>query len=241
MTDDRTPDSGPPDASVTAAELALGLLEGDARADALRRVLADPDFAADVDRWRAHFAILFDWSPEMVPPANGLSRIERALAPAANDSAPVRLWRGLALTSGLAAAVMLAVVVMRPPNATPGAPPTQIAQVAGMVLVAQIVPVADGKAVPAIYDPATGQLRVAAAALVDAGHSPELWVIAADGVPRSLGVLHDRQATGVTIAAADRARFTAGATLAVTIEPIGGSPSGKPTGAVVAKGDLTLI
>jgi anti-sigma-K factor RskA len=110
-----------------------------------------------------------------------------------------------------------------------------------MLLVAQIQPVAKGQPVPAVYDPATGRLRVAPAALVDAGHSPELWVIPAGGQPYSLGILHSRQTTSVAIRTADRVRFAAGATLAVTIEPVGGSPSGKPTGAVIAQGSLTLV
>ncbi|OYY69984.1 anti-sigma factor domain-containing protein [Sphingomonas sp. 28-63-12] len=239
MMDDRPPDDGAPDASVMAAELALGLLEGEERAAAQRRVLAEPGFAAEVDRWRAHFGVLFESVPPVAPPADGLARLERALAPPANDTAPRRWWRSLAVAGGIAAAVLLAVMAIRPQSLVPVAPPVQVAQ-RSAVLVAQIVPVANGEPVPAVYDPATGALRVAAADLVDARHSPELWVIARDGVPHSLGVLHDQQPTAVAIGAADRARFTAGATLAVTVEPIGGSPSGKPTGAVVAKGDLTL-
>ena len=39
-----------------AAEYVLGLLDGDAEADAERRLLADPGFAAEVERWRARFS-----------------------------------------------------------------------------------------------------------------------------------------------------------------------------------------
>ena len=45
---------------MTAAELALGLLDGDERAAALRRVLADPAFAREVEDWRNRMAGLFD-------------------------------------------------------------------------------------------------------------------------------------------------------------------------------------
>lgn len=242
MTDDTAPD-----APMTAAELALGLLEGEERAVALRRTLTDPDFAAQVESWRVHFGLLFDAVPDVTAPADGFARIERALLPAAaNDDGPVQLWRGIAVASSIAATLLLALVLTAGPTPVPGSKTPQIAQNAPPstprpLLVAQIAPVGSGEPVAAVFDPATGSLRVAAAALVDSGHSPELWVIPAGGTPYSLGVLHATRATAVAISQADRNRFSAGATLAVTIEPIGGSPSGKPTGAIVAQGALTRV
>lgn len=249
MTDETTPPGEGPEPDATAAELALGLLNGADRATALRRVLAEPAFAAEVDKWRAHFGVLFDSVPDVAPPANGFARIERALFPAANDSlrdagrppsTATGMWRNLAIGSSIAAALLLTVVIVRPDSVAPVTPPPQLAQ-NGVVLVAQIAPVAQGAAVSAVYNPATGSLRVAAAALVDGSHSPELWVINGKEAPYSLGILDANRPTAVAISTADRARFSAGATLAVTIEPIGGSPSGKPTGAVVAQGALTLV
>jgi len=229
-----------PDPDMLAAELALGLIEGEERASALRRVLAEPAFAAEVEAWRAHLGVMFDLSPEIAAPVNGLARIERALSPAANDGgSQLTIWRGMAAAS-LVAVAILAVVAFGPQATSPVAPPVQVAQ-RSAVLVAQIIPVDKSQPVPAVFDPASGELRIAAAALVSAGHSPELWVIAADGVPHSLGVLHAQRSTAVTIRAADRARFVAGSALVVTVEPVGGSPSGKPTGAVVAQGPLTLV
>ncbi len=235
------------DVPITAAEFALGLLEGEERTAALRRTLTDPDFAAEVESWRVHFGLLFDAVPDVAAPADGFARIERALsATAANDDGPVRLWRGIAVASSIAATLLLALVLTSGPTPVPGSKAPQIAQNAPPstprpLLVAQIAPIDSGEPVAAVFDPATGSLRVAAAALVDPGHSPELWVIPAGGTPYSLGVLHSTQPTAVAINQADRNRFAAGATLAVTIEPIGGSPSGKPTGAVVAQGALTRV
>lgn len=242
MTDETTPG-----APMTAAELALGLLEGDERAAALRQTLTDPDFAAEVESWRVHFGLLFDAVPDVAAPADGLARIERALSPvAANDDGPVRLWRGIAVASSIAATLLLALMLTAGPAPAPGANAPQITQnvppsAPRALFVAQIAPVNNGAPVAAVFDPATGSLRVAAAALVDSGHSPELWVIPAGGTPHSLGVLHSTEPTAVMISRADQKRFAAGATLAVTIEPIGGSPSGKPTGAVVAQGALTRV
>ena len=49
MADPTTETDVPED--VAAAELALGLLEGEERGAALRRVLAEPGFAAQVEWW----------------------------------------------------------------------------------------------------------------------------------------------------------------------------------------------
>lgn len=254
-------DDLPPETPMTAAELALGLLEGDERAVALRQTLTDPHFAAEVESWRDHFGLLFDAVPEITAPDGALARIEasidaksnrlpgpvmRPVMRAANDDGPVRFWRGIAVASSIAATFLLAITLFAPARVAPGTNGPQIAQAGspslpGKLLVAQIQPVEGSGPVAAVFDPASGNLRVAAAALVDARHSPELWVIPAGGTPHSLGILHARQPTAVAIRTDDRARFAAGGTLAVTIEPIGGSPSGKPTGAVVAQGALTFI
>ena len=257
MTDDLLPET-----PMTAAELALGLLEGDERAAALRRTLTDPLFAAEVESWRDHFGLLFDAVPEIAAPGGGLARVEasidakgnRSPGPAmraANDDGPVRFWRALAVASSIAATFLMAITLFAPARVAPGTNGPQIAQTGlpslpgallpGTLLVAQLQPVKGSGPVAVVFDPATGSLRVSAAALADARHSPELWVIPASGTPHSLGVLNARQPTAVAIRTDDRARFAAGGTLAVTIEPIGGSPSGKPTGAVVAQGALTLI
>ncbi len=252
MTDDLLPET-----PMTAAELALGLLEGDERAAALRRTLTDPHFAAEVESWRDHFGVLFDAVPEIAAPEGGIARIEASIDAkgnrlpgpamrAANDDGPVRFWRALAVASSIAATFLLAITLFAPSRVAPGTNGPQIAQAGspslpGTLLVAQIQPVKGSGPVAAVFDPATGSLRVSAAALVDARHSPELWVIPAGGTPHSLGVLHARQPTAVAVRTNDRTRFAAGGTLAVTIEPIGGSPSGKPTGAVIAQGALTLI
>ena len=43
----------------------------------------------------------------------------------------------------------------------------------------------------------------------------------------------------LTIAAAQAPRLRAGAKLAVSVEPAGGSPTGAPTGPVILVGDIT--
>ena len=59
-----------------------------------------------------------------------------------------------------------------------------------------------------------------------------------DGVPRSLGVLAPAEATQIDLKAQVREHFADGAVLAISMEPEGGSPTGAPTGPVVATGKL---
>jgi anti-sigma-K factor RskA len=66
----------------------------------------------------------------------------------------------------------------------------------------------------------------------DAAHTHELWIIVGNDPPVSLGVI---PASGETISLPGAA---VGAVLAVTLEPPGGSPTGKPTGPIIAKGAL---
>lgn len=246
MTDDRMPFDPAGEADASAAELALGLLEGDERAAALRRVIADPDFARDVEHWRARFASLAGGSPDVAPPADGWQRLEQAIAappPPAPVAIPVArpgLWRPWAITaSALAAGLALVLVVRAPPLTPPPAPPPiVVAQARPPVLVAPIVAAKAGATIAAVYDPAAGQLKLGPATLADAAHSAELWVIPADGTPRSLGLLANGGETVLRVAPGNRAHFADGATLAVTVEPVGGSPSGKPTGPIVASGAL---
>jgi anti-sigma-K factor RskA len=70
----------------------------------------------------------------------------------------------------------------------------------------------------------------------------ELWAVPPQGAPRSLGLV---SSSGVSVIARDRlpkgaldARATSA--LAVSVEPVGGSPTGAPTGPVVFAGKLTL-
>ncbi len=239
MTDERT-ETLPEDAEVTAAELALDLLEGEERSAAVRRRLAEPDFARAVERWQAHFGTLVPAIPEATPPADGLARLMAAITAAsgaANDNGPLRFWRGIAGLSGLLAASLVAVLVLRTPPPPPV--PTVVVQ-QSPVLVASIIP-AKGAPIAAVYYPDRDELRVAAAALADAGHSAQLWVIAADGEPQSLGILQSGHSHVVAIDRANARRFVAGSKLVVTAEQIGGSPDGKPRGPALAAGSLQTI
>lgn len=236
------------DRHLLAGELALGVLEGEERAAALRLLIADAGFAGEVEGWRDRFAAWFaDW-PEAEPDPALEARIMAAVAPAAaNDGAPgraARMWRAVAAAAALAAACLLAVLLLRP---EPAAPPPIVRAApapAPAPLVAALAPTPDaGEALDAplaaVFDRRAGTLTLAGAVAVPAGRSAELWTIADGGAPRSLGVLAGSNRLAVPSDA--RGRLRDGVVLAVSIEPAGGSRTGSPTGPVVATGPLSAV
>lgn len=223
----------PDEPDLTAAELALGVLDGEERAAALRRVVADPAFAREVERWRQYLAELFaDW-PEAEP---GEQVERRVLAgPAATRGNAARPWRWATALSSLAAAALLVALVQRPVRLVPVPAPRPPAVAP---LVAVLTP-EDAKPFGAVFDRARGEVRLAGGLTVPAGRDAELWAIGSDGVPHALGLLARDGAGRVRVP--PRQAIGAGVTLAISIEPLGGSPAATPTGPVVATGTLTAI
>jgi len=71
--------------------------------------------------------------------------------------------------------------------------------------------------------------------------SLELWVIPASGNPRSMGtVSNDAPETMMHVAEND-ARLQDAKAFAVSMEPMGGSPTGQPTGPVLCQGLIAAV
>lgn len=221
-----------PDDHALAGELALGLLDADERAQALRRTLSDPDFAREVEWWRARFAILLAEVPPVPAPAGLIDDIG---VPAAAGVRRGRWWIVPATLTAVAAAAL--VMVMRPTAIV--APPVNRPQTA--TLLAALAPT-EGKGTPisAIVERDAGRIRVVAIDIAPSGKTAQLWVIR-DGVPHSLGLLSGSGTTSLAVPDRERTALQAGLVLAISIEPPGGSPNTTPTGPVVASGQLTAI
>jgi len=82
---------------------------------------------------------------------------------------------------------------------------------------------------------------VPAALLTNDPRAIELWLILPDQRPRSLGLIQPGQPIRLTIPPDLAGRLTPDAALAVSLEPPGGSPTGQPTGPVIASGKLTSL
>jgi anti-sigma-K factor RskA len=73
------------------------------------------------------------------------------------------------------------------------------------------------------------------------GREAQLWLIAGDLPPQSLGLLPADRAVRLAVPEDLRLLADANSVFAISLEPPGGSPTGLPTGPVVAQGLLADI
>jgi anti-sigma-K factor RskA len=74
------------------------------------------------------------------------------------------------------------------------------------------------------------------------GEVPQVWLVSSDGAAQSLGVGNDAPLQSMTVPNALRARLLRDdQTLAVSMEPPGGSKTGQPSGFVIGRGQLTHL
>ncbi|WP_404476683.1 anti-sigma factor domain-containing protein [Novosphingobium sp. BL-52-GroH] len=233
MTDPLSPE----DRDVLAGELALGILDGKDRARANRLRLSDPAFAAAVAAWNQRLAPLGTGFQEQPSPALWPA-IQHRLGPG-DDSRferGLRRWRLGAIASGALAASLATVIVLRPAPA-----PVEIVGAPERMAVAQLGAEGTPALFAASYDPAGGVLRIRAMRLPGSVLAPELWVIPADGVPRSLGLVAPSGVSKVAVSPGHRGLLQDGATLAITLEPRDGAPHGAPSSAPIAAGKISAI
>jgi anti-sigma-K factor RskA len=234
------------EAEALAAEHALGVLTAAERAAAELRMAREPAFAADVEAWRERLAPMLDAVAAVTAPVGLWPRIERSLP--ANDNAGSGRWRMVAMWSmGTAVASLAAVAVM---IANPGlvgrqtpAAPSTVAAAPGQVLNARLDTDKGEHLFVAAYDP--DRKAVLISSLVPpgagAGHVHELWLIPADGKPRSLGFVTPGASMTIPVTAALAGMADERAALAISVEAPGGSKKDGPTGPVVAVGKLLKI
>jgi anti-sigma-K factor RskA len=231
-----------PDDDFAAAEFALGTLEPGERATLAARRRREPALDAAIRAWEARLSPLAEATPPIAPPQDFLpaieTRIRAAAARPASDGVAAlhkRLarWRAAAIgATGIAAALAIGVVAR---EATRPAAPHEF--------VAVLQRSADSPAFVASINLDTRELTVRPlAAPPQPDRSYELWIIDPKlGPPRSLGVIDAATVTrGARLAGYDRA-VVEDATYAVTVEPKGGSPDGKPSGPPVFIGKLLPV
>ena len=234
MTTEPTTSASGPEPDVAAAELALGVLDGAERAAALRRMIGEPGFARDVERWRDHFALLFAGVAEVTAPAGLFERVESRIDGRAEARRFVNPWKPTAIAASLAALAMTA-VALRPVEAPPIVAAPSAPMIAAMALTDT------NQSQPALYDADTGLVKMPGPMPIPAGRSAQLWVIEGDSAPKPLGVFRAVGPGSYVAEAKMGAVIAPGTTLAISIEPMGGSPTGKPTGPVIASGLLTKV
>lgn len=242
------------DPELRCAEYALGALDADERRALEREADADPSLAATIDAWQRRLAPLAEDLRPLAVPARVWTRIERDLgwlpmrsavpetpAPAAWwDN--LRVWRFVGVGASFAA-IALAVINVTVLREEQHAPAQQVAQQAAQAEGYMVATIArpDGIAHwTATIDLRRHEMVVVPAVkpTVAADRATELWLIAPGEKPIALGVFPANTPAHMALPANVFARLGPKAVLAVSIEPPGGSPTGQPTGPVVATGEM---
>ena len=235
------------DREALAAEYALGTLDADERARVELMLETDPPFATLVHAWEKKLGELHHTIDPVEPPAHVWRGIVARL-----DGEPVaqgggaqvidltkrlRRWRSAAIMSGAIAASLMMFVALKEtaPHLLPG--PLRPAE--RFVALLQENNGAPGFVMTVDLRSKSFSVRKVGSE-PPAGRSYQMWFVHPTfaGGPRSLGVFTDRVPDISATLAQYPADIVNNATYAVSIEPLGGSPTGSPTGPVPFHGKL---
>lgn len=232
----------PQERDALAGEYVLGLVEGTDRAALEQRIEREPALAASVESWRGHLAAI-DATARPIPPSPGLwPRIEAEIAailPAAERGRLKALkagntladwwnnlfiWRGAALAGALAA-ILLAIGL----NGALDRAKRQPVMVAVLLTEASVA-----AAVVNTYPDGRVEMVPLQNIAVPEGKALEIWTLWDRAVgPRSVGLIDRARTTPLRL---DQLPLGKDQLFEITIENATGSPTGRPTGPIVAKG-----
>ncbi|WP_430387289.1 anti-sigma factor [Dyella sp. 20L07] len=226
------------------AEYVLGVLDADTRAEVAHEVRISDEAATAVQLWQRRLQPLSDELSPVDPPPYVWARIADTLhleTHTRNDSTArprlwenLRFWQGLGLgASALAAAclvLLLATSMHRVTSTAPTVPymASTITQTDGHVGWTATMDIKQARIIIVPVAPAT----------FAQGKAPELWLVPAGQKPISVGMIAAGTPTTLKLDPALLAQLGPTAALAVSVEPLGGSPTGQPTGPVIATGTI---
>ncbi|MFA5938412.1 MAG: anti-sigma factor [Sinimarinibacterium sp.] len=228
-----------------AAEYVLGTLHGRARQRFARLLQTRADLRAEVRYWEQRLAALQSGFKPVAPREVVWAAIQREIesgarvVPLRTGKAPagrLRFWQAWSAVA-TAASVVLAFGLYREMQRPP--PPVQIVRIEvpvpqPMPYVALLQPSGSRAQWLVTLSPERRLVRVSEMGefpMDTARESLELWVIGEDGKPHSLGLL-PMKGEGDMPMPRDMPMPKKPA-LAVSREPVGGSPTGQPTGPVI--------
>lgn len=234
-----TPADNNPD--LRYAEYVLGVLDATARAQVEREIATNAAVAAKVATWQERLQPLVEELEPQSPPDYVWHRIRQELglpAPSVHEPrarrkpglwSSLRFWRWLTLGAGTVAAACIVLLLALAPMWKPASldyMSTVLTQTNGEAgwTVAMDRHHARIAVLPA-RPPAVARFRVL-----------ELWLIPQAGRPIGIGIVAPYMPTALTVDAKLARKLAPNAVLAVSVEPPGGSPTGRPTGPVIAEG-----
>lgn len=235
----------PPSDDLLAGEYALGVLDAEQRRAVQARIEAEPIFAGRVAEWEHRLSPLAASIEPTDVPGYLWPRIRERLGWSSVERARGGLWRSVGFwraATAVAVAAAIAAIVVRIPQILP----PQSRPVAVQPGAEPVTTLAHDNGTPgwlASIDARRGTvLLVPVPSPPDTrGRVPELWLIPPGKSPRPLGLLSSDRSYAVAVPAELRAALTtAGAVLAISLEPPGGAPHAVPTGPIIAKGMIQL-
>ncbi len=223
-----------------AAEYALGVVTGEALAEATRLNATDNEFREEALLWSGRFATLLDDVEAVDPPTDLLpailARLPRVKIYPRTRPGNVTRWQAATAAMTALAAGLALFIIVRPATVMVPAPRLETQRPDRAPMIAAIS--GENSKIVANWDGDRKLIIVPVeVAKTPGGQAHELWMIPSDGKPRSMGVMSEgSMVLDVTPKTADM--FAVGTTFAISIEPQGGSPTGQPTGPVIASGKL---
>jgi anti-sigma-K factor RskA len=210
-----------------AAEYVLGTLSGGARRRFDALLPAHPALRSAVSSWEARLLPMALQAEPVEPAQTVWNAIEGQLgwtAPAkARASGMLRFWQAF---SGVATmvALVLGLMVRTTPTEAP------------MIVVLHATQGTETLVAGLSADRQQLLIQPLQKVSLTPQQSLELWALPKSGPPASLGVIASDKLTALSKKTLPK--DTKG--LAVSLEPLGGSPTGAPTGPILFVGDLTL-
>jgi anti-sigma-K factor RskA len=223
------------------AEYVLGVLDADARAAVAHEMETTDEAAVAVALWQRRLMPLTDTIDDVAPPPYVWARIHDALQFDAPTRARPRrslwdnlqLWHWLGIGASAVAVALLVVVSLPRPS-----PTSTVVNAGYMAATIQQDNGTTGWTATMDLEHARMVVVPASPVAFAQGRAPELWLIPAGGKPISVGMIERDKPTTLSLDPATLAKLGPTAALAVSVEPIGGSPTGQPTGAVIGKGAI---
>ena len=226
------------DDDLLAAEFVLGLLSTAEAATVETRATTDVVLALRIAWWGDRLAPLADESA-IDAPGHIWPQIAARLGSNDNARDNTRPWKWATGLSSAVAALLLGVIVLRP-TPVPPAPPSPTVPAPTAPMVASLS--GAEASVTVAFDATTARLLVTPVTLDRGAGDAQLWVIPVGReVPVPLGVIDAQGAGFLAVDAADVALLTPGATIAISQEVRGGSPTGAPQGPIVATGKIIRV
>ena len=219
-------------------EYILGTLKGAARRRFEQLIRQRANWAQALVWWESHMHLLADTVPAVKPPNTVWKNIQTRLFDknTANSTAKNKgWWKSWTFVSTALAASFATLLVIQTPLSITEPKPAAVALLATESAQA-------GWLLSEIKKSAT-DVEIKAISLASLELKPdnafELWLLPADkSKPLSLGLLPQQGSATVKVPINVIPLMASGA-LAVSLEPLGGSPTGQPTGAVLYQGKMT--